>query len=216
MNTKKCKKCKEDIPGDAKICSKCGSKQGFPKWAIILIVVVVLFLFLGTGDSEEKPSNDYDNESPGEILEKEENNNGGDDQDNKNNSGVYGLGDTFKFDDLEITIGKKLKFTKVKNQYSEYNKKTVVGVPVVVKNLKSETHSLNMFYYNYFGSKGTEVANVFAYFDNSVDSSGDLRSGATSKALYFYMIYDGDGTYAIEFDDWSEKITVEFEVKKAQ
>ena len=30
------------------------------------------------------------------------------------------------------------------------------------------------------------------------------------------MIYDGDGTYAIEFDDWSEKITVEFEVKKAQ
>lgn len=126
---------------------------------------------------------------------------------------IIGLGEMFTFDDLEITLGKDISFTTLKNEFSEYNGKTVVKLPITVKNIKDETHGLNMFYYNVYGSNGTEVKTVTIYFDNGIDEAGDLRSGA-SYTKYMYFIYDGDGQYAIEFDNWSSKVTVEFDVKK--
>ena len=124
-----------------------------------------------------------------------------------------GLGDKFTFDELEITIGSKYEFSKVKNQFSEHNNKVVVKLPVTIKNLKNETHHLSFMYYKFFGSKGTELDGVESYFDDSVDNAGDLRHGA-SYTKYFYFLYDGDGEYAIEFDDWSIKKTVVFNIKK--
>ena len=70
-----------------------------------------------------------------------------------------------------------------------------------------------MFYYKVYGSSGTEAKTVTVYFDDGIDEAGDLRSGASyTKNMYF--LYDGDGKYAIEFDNWSSKVTVEFDVKK--
>ena len=126
---------------------------------------------------------------------------------------TVGLGETFNFDDLEITLGKNISFTKVENEFSEDNGKTVVKVPITIKNLKSETHSLNMFYYKAFGANGTELDDKAAYYDDSIDFAGELRSGA-SYTKYLYYLYDADGKYAIEFDNWSTKVTVEFDVKK--
>lgn len=126
---------------------------------------------------------------------------------------TVGLGDTFTFDDLEITIGKEISFVKITNEFSENYGKDVVKIPITIKNLKEETHSLNMFYYKVFGANGTELNDVSIYFDDSVDLAGELRSGA-SYTKYLYYPYDENGIYAIEFDNWSSKITVEFDVKK--
>lgn len=126
---------------------------------------------------------------------------------------TVGLGETFTFDDLEVTLGKDISFTKVKNEFSDDNGKDVIKIPITVKNLKSETHSLNMFYFKAFGANGTELNNESAYFDDSVDFAGELRNGA-SYTKYLYFLYDADGQYVIEFDDWSTKISVEFDVKK--
>lgn len=125
-----------------------------------------------------------------------------------------GLGETFTFDDLEITVGQDISFTKIDNEWSEHDGKEVVKVPVTVKNIKDETHSLNMFYYSFYGSQGTQLNSASSYFDEGLDEAGDLRSGA-SYTKYFYFLYDGNGTYSIEFSDvWSPKITVNFEVNK--
>lgn len=129
------------------------------------------------------------------------------------NDGKYKLNETFKFDDLEITFSDKYSFTKVKNEYSDHNGKTVVKIPVTVKNLKNETHSLNMFYYNVYGSKGTRVETVGSYFTEDLEFAGDLRSGA-SYTKYLYFIYDGDGEYVIEFDNYSEKVELSMQIKK--
>ena len=127
---------------------------------------------------------------------------------------TYSLGDTFEFDDLKITVGTKLSYITMNNEYSDYYKKTVIKIPVTIENLHDETHSLNMFYYRFFGSQGTETNEISLYYDNDgISNAGDLRKGA-SYTKYFYVIYDGDGTYALEFDDWSDKITIEFDVKK--
>ena len=126
---------------------------------------------------------------------------------------VYGLNDTFTFDDLEITIGDNIEFTKVNNQFSDYDGKTVVKLPITVKNIKDETHRLNMFYYSIFGTEGIELNSLSAYFDDAVDYAGDLKKDG-SYTKYLYFLYDGDGKYSIEFDNYSSKVIVEFDVKK--
>lgn len=126
---------------------------------------------------------------------------------------AYGLNDTFTFDDLEITIGDNIEFTRVNNQFSDYDGKTVVKLPITVKNIKDETHRLNMFYYSIFGTEGIELDSLSAYFDDAVDYAGDLKNGG-SYTKYLYFLYDGDGEYSIEFDNYSSKVIVEFDVKK--
>lgn len=128
-------------------------------------------------------------------------------------SGTLKIGQTFEFDDLEITIGSNISFDKINNQFSEYNKQDVIKIPVTVKNIKDESHSLNMFYYKGFGSTGTQAKDLSTYFDDSIFRAGSLRTGA-SHTCYIYLLYDGDGQYALEFDDWSNKVTVEFNVSK--
>ena len=70
-----------------------------------------------------------------------------------------------------------------------------------------------MFYYDVYGSQGTEVKSLNSYFDENIDDAGDLRSGA-SYTKYIYFLYDGNGKYDIEFDNWSEHKVVEFNITK--
>lgn len=132
---------------------------------------------------------------------------------NKTEVNKYALDEMFKFDDLEITLGSDISFTVVDNEFSDYYKKDVVKVPVTVKNISDETHGLNYFYYELYGSQGTQLDSVASFFDDSIDDAGDMRSGA-SYTKYFYFIYDGNGKYSIEFDNYSDKLTVEFDVNK--
>lgn len=128
-------------------------------------------------------------------------------------NGKVGLGETFEFDDMEITIGANITFDKMNNQFSEYYKKDVVKIPITIKNIDDESKSLSVFYLKIFGPQGTEVEDFYTYYDDSLWSAGSLRPGA-SKTTYAYFLYDGNGEYAIEFDNWSNKITVEFNVSK--
>ena len=82
-----------------------------------------------------------------------------------------------------------------------------------VKNVSSEKHKLNMFYYDVFGSQGVELASVSAYFDNAIDYAGELKPSASYKSN-FYFLYDGDGKYSIDFDNYDEKLSVEFDITK--
>lgn len=52
-----------------------------------------------------------------------------------------------------------------------------------------------MFYYDLFGSKGTKLDGVSSYFDNNID-------------------YDGDGKYSIDFDNYSQEVSLKFDIIK--
>jgi hypothetical protein len=130
------------------------------------------------------------------------------------NAGTLTLGDTFVFDDLEITFGKNIKWVTLENQFSDLDGSTVIQIPMTVKNLKNETHGLNMFYYTLYGSKGTELDDVSSYFDESVDFAGKLRTGA-SQNVYMFMLYDGNGDYYVSFETWgSDPIEVRIPISK--
>ena len=70
-----------------------------------------------------------------------------------------------------------------------------------------------MYYYDLFGSQGVELDRVTSYFDNTIDYAGDLKSGASYKTN-FYILYDGEGKYSIDFDNYSDETSVEFDIKK--
>lgn len=226
--SKFCTKCGESINEGADFCLKCGNqvtnktqnnKKKFPVWAIILIVAVGIFTIIGviialTANTIDSTMNDA--KSITECYNK-----GGIWEDNKcnlntgnENNDDYVINKAFKFDDLEITISDDISFTTINNEFSDLNHKDIIVIPVTIKNLKDETHSLNMFFYKFYGSKGTGIDSASAYFmDESVDFGGELRAGAT-YTKNFYIAYDGNGDYYVEFNNFSQKIEIKIPINK--
>lgn len=126
---------------------------------------------------------------------------------------TYDAGQRFRFNDLEVTVGTKYKFDTVKNEYSTYNGKTAIGIPVTVKNLKKEDQNLSVYFCTVNGPKGTMSTSVDMFFEDNFAYADKLKTGDyTTK--YLYVLYEGDGKYTIEFNNYSEDITVELDVKK--
>ena len=136
---------------------------------------------------------------------------GGSSNNNKTNtkSKTYGLGDTITFDGLELTFDSTYSFDVVASTIvTDYNG-DYIKLGVNIKNVSNEKNSLSVLDYQFFGSQGTQLTGVAGYFDDSIEHLGDLKSGA-SKKLYFYIPYDGNGSYSIDFNN----LSVEFNVTK--
>lgn len=134
--------------------------------------------------------------------------------DEQNEKTVYKPGETFVFDNFELSIGSDVTFETIKNEFSEHNGKEVIKVPVNVKNIGEDSRNLNMFYYKCYGSQGIELDDAASFFDDSLDYAASLKNGA-SYTRYVYYLYDGDGEYSIEFNEgWGTKLEVKFNVAK--
>ena len=132
----------------------------------------------------------------------------------ENEKTLFTLGDKFTFDGFEVTIGKTITTKKIDNTYSSKNGKTLIAVPVHLKNIGTETESFNHWNIDCFGSKGTETDNVNSIFDEtSIAATPEMRPGA-SVDTFIYMLYDGDGIYGIDFSSYKETKTVEFKVSQ--
>ncbi len=221
-NNRKCKKCGMVMPLEANKCPNCGTWQNIPVFRIVLVVFIVVLLFAFIlYDKEDNFSNNQNNNSGNSSNYPNKPNSSEPPTNNEppiyNEPSVtdksYGFNEMFVFDNFEITISSNYTFDVVNNRYSDYHNQSVVKLPVTVKNIGSETNSLNSFYYEIFGSVGVELEELGAYFDDSLDFAGNLRSGA-SYTKYLYFLYDGNGTYAIEFDNFSDKVEAEFEILK--
>lgn len=204
------------------INSTPSKKMKKKKWWLLLLIPVGLialwligiFVYAVIYATVETFSEDDSNTGPSNNTVIENNSNNTDDTvSNNNSSNTYKLDTPFTFDDLEITISSNYSFVTLDNKFSKLNNSSVIKIPVTVKNLKNETHSLNMFYISFFGSQGIELDTVWTYFDDSVEDGGDLKTEA-SYTKYFYILYDGDGTYSIEFDNWANKIDIDIDIKK--
>ncbi len=177
----------------------------------ILLVGIIAIGLTGCGNDNSTNNESSNNSSTNNNSNNSSNGSSSNSNTVKNNK--YGLGDTFVFDGLELTLDTEYSFVTVKNRYSEQNGKPVIKLGVNVKNVSSEKNHLNMFYYDLFGSQGTELDGVSSYFDNAIDDAGDLKPEASYKA-YFYILYDGDGKYSIDFDNYSQELSVEFSVTR--
>ena len=167
---------------------------------IILIVIIILVVFVLFAVFSNNGTNKNSKSSSSTIT-------------STLTTKSYGLGDTITFDGLELTFDSTYSFATIINQFSDYNGSPVIKLGVNVKNISSEKNHLNMFYYDSFGSQGIELDNISAYFDDSIDHAGDLKANASYKT-YFYILYDGNGNYSIDFNNYSQEMSVEFNVTK--
>lgn len=113
-------------------------------------------------------------------------------------SGNVSFGDTFVFEEMEITFNRPYGFVTINNRFSRDDGADVIKIPVTIRNVSDSSQGLSSFWFTQFGSEGIQSSSsIRAYFDNDI-ASGQLQPGATRTA-YMYMLYDGDGDYVIEF-----------------
>jgi len=124
------------------------------------------------------------------------------------------LGDTFVFNDLEITFGEEFGWTTVTSQFSDNYGDDVFYLPISITNLRDETHGLNTFAVNHFGSEGTSQTLFFGGFNFDADWGSNMRPGVTQEC-HMYFLYDGDGEYVAEFTfGFGDATEVIFQVEK--
>lgn len=172
------------------------NEKGISLIALIFIIVLAVFalvLVFGRSSNNENSSTTSTTSS-------------------KNKS--YGLGDTITFDGLELTFDSNYSFEKVASTIvTDYNG-DYIKLGVTIKNVSNEKNFLNTIDYDFYGSKGTQLTKIAGYFDNDIYSVGNLKPGASYKA-YFYIFYDGNGNYSIDFHNFSlEEVSVEFKITK--
>ncbi len=126
-----------------------------------------------------------------------------------------GFNTAVQFDGFEITLSDSIKFVKIDNEFSDKNGADVVEVPATIKNIGDETAALNVFYYKFFGPKGTQLDNVSAYFHNDHLSAGEIRPGSEQET-YFHFPYEGDGDYYMKLSTFvDEDIEIRLPIAKA-
>ena len=157
----------------------------------IAFVVFCCFSLLACTSSNDKGSNDTNKEEETPIS----------------------FNNTFTFDDLEITFKDDIQWHQISNQYSDHDGAEVFSISMTITNKKSENHGLNMFYFTQYGSKGTKLDSITAYFNDDVSWAGDMRPDATLETR-MYVLYDGDGDYYIKFSNFSTTVEVLIPITK--
>ena len=125
-------------------------------------------------------------------------------------------GSSVEFGGLEIQIGEQdtVELVRVTNQQSKYFTKTVIKVPVVIKNLSDEPNSLILPYYQYYDPNGNVLPDLSReYMDyEEANWTGELQP-EEAKNAYFYILYSELGTYTIEFSKAGEEtVRVKIEI----
>lgn len=138
--------------------------------------------------------------------------NGGD---NKQSKTTFTLGETFTFDNLDLTFSPDIVYTRLNNYGDQYHKHEMFIMPVTITNKGSKPNMLSFLSYECYCPNGSEAKNLSAYYyddPTSVDWGGNIQSGVTAtRNLYF--LYGGDGSYSLVLDNYSTKLTVNFNVK---
>ena len=126
-------------------------------------------------------------------------------------------GSTVRFNDLEIRVGKleDIKLIRVTDQQSEYFAKTVARVPITIKNLSGDPHSLELPYYSFYDPRGDALYDLSREYmdEDEANWTGDIQPGETREAS-FYILYDESGTYTIKLEKPGEddiKIKIDLE-----
>ncbi len=155
-----------------------------------IVLVLLLFVCLGCGNTEEAKS---------EIS--------------TDASSDYSLDEAFSFRNFEVTVGSDISVVTINKELSADNNKKVLRVPITVKNTGTSKDHISMFFYKLFDESKTELLSKGSNFDDSLDYAGDLNPG-DSYTKYFYIPYESNGKYYIEFNDLAKKNNLIINVNK--
>ena len=123
------------------------------------------------------------------------------------------VGEDIIFDNLIINISKKYEILTLDNNYSIYNGKKVIKIPVKITNKSDKNHSLNLFNYYIYDDYGNNIDEVAGYYDESLYYAEDLKKDE-SYIKYIYALYYGNDSYIIRFSNKEKTINIKYTIKK--
>ena len=202
---------KKDRPKASKSAGIGALASIIAKLLLTILIVVITFMigfssvkdlinYTGTDIDNYKDNYDYNDDYDTDTDSKEE-------------SKTVNAGEMFEFSNMQITIGTDYTFTTLNSSNSTKNGMILVKLPITVKNLSNDENHLNMFYSNIYDPSDKKLTKQSSYFDDTIDSADDLKSGE-SYTKYYYFEYTTDGIYKVKFNNYTSKIDVNVEVKK--
>lgn len=180
----------------------------YKKWWFWTIIILLVAAAGGVGMANKSGNNALNSQSS--QTSQASNTTPG----NPQNNNAVKPGENFEFDGLTLNVSPNYSFTTLNNEFSEDNGKTIVVLPITITNNSDEPKNLNLYSYRCYGAEGVELKMVSSYFmDDSADYAGKLQPGA-SYTKNLYLIYDGNGTYKIDFGYFSVDKSLSIEISK--
>lgn len=212
--TKKCKHCKSDIPGSAKVCPVCRKKQsgGCLVWALIGIAVLVV-LGAAAGLKEDKPKKVGDQETAKAGTENAGTQN---EKDTAPEKDIFAVGETAEMNNVQVTMTNYQE-----SAGSEWNKPTEGNVFVltefeIANNSDSELAISSMVSFEAYVDDYAANLSFGALVENEqTQLDGTVAPGKKMKGWVGYEVPAGWTKMEVYFKDnvWSNS-KFKFEITK--
>ncbi len=135
----------------------------------------------------------------------------------KDDNKEFSAGEKFMYGNFEIVVGKDYTFDTVNNEFSNDNGKTVIKVPITVKNTGTMENCFAAFDYTLFDPNGEKISDLGLNFKDSVVRAGSEESCLTQNKSFstnIYVEYTENGSYKIKFKSFSNSAQVSINVSK--
>lgn len=135
----------------------------------------------------------------------------------KDDNKEFSAGEKFMYGNFEIVVGKNYTFDTVNNEFSSDNGKTVVKVPITVKNTGTTEDCFAAFDYTLFDPNGVKISDLGLNFKDSVVRAGSEESCLTQNKSFstnIYIEYTENGSYKIKFKSFSNSAQVSINISK--
>ncbi len=124
----------------------------------------------------------------------------------------YSVGETFKFQTFEITVGTP-ELVKVPDMYASMVKNDIIKIPINVKNVGKTHGRLFEKYFGVFDYNESRLTNSSFYFNDTMTIADDIQPDESiDRNLYFE--YTGEEHYKIVFESKFQKYIVDLPINK--
>lgn len=200
MALKKCKECGEEISSSAKVCPKCGKKQGGSlKIILIIIAIIIVIIAIASGGNKNTSKTTLNSGTTSETPQ-------------ANTKTSFNVGEIWE------STNHAIKYVSVDADFKGYNQYADIkaGHKVVKADFEAENLGSTDFYFSAYEftcyADGYDCESFW-----SVDESGfssTLSTGKKAKGSVYFQVPANAEHIVIEYEDnlWSSN-KIEFVVK---
>lgn len=200
--TKKCKKCMEEINKKAKRCPKCGANLGIPGFVKVLIVLgVIFFMCISCMSSCADAVDDSIKETENEYKD-------------INGKTSFNVGESFENKHIKVTLDSvNTNFTK----YSDYSKpekgNKVVQFVFTAENVGEDDQYFSYTEFNCYADDAA-MQQFYGVEDAGLESGGTISSGKKITVPVYCEVPTSATKITTEYDaSWLDNNNIEFIAK---
>lgn len=201
--TKKCKKCMEEINKKAKKCPKCGANLGIPGFVKVLIVLAVIFgLCVSCMSSCTDAVNDSIEETENEYKD-------------INGKSTFKVGESFENKHIKVTfVSSNLNYTDISKYATLKDGYKVVEFEFAFKNVGDEDELASLYDFNCYADDVSMEQFYSVADDNYEVLSATMSAGKSASGKLYCEVPKNAENITIEYDaSWLDNNNIEFIAK---